>query len=188
MKRLLMICVVVISLCAPAVLIAASCDSETGYFIVFTFEGETHRVSLGFTDVDEGDAFASALSEDETTMLIMFGTDEDVDSTTWDLSTTANWALLAVEGVSTGEYLYSGEEMQAYIAVNGEMYRADSGSIVITSSGTVGEVIEGTFSIDTTPFSEPNSIESGKYHTLAGNPATGTFRVLRAANDLELPF
>jgi hypothetical protein len=185
MKTLFMICLAAALLGTPAILMAASCDSgESGYFITVTFQGETSTVRLGYTDVGDGDAFASAMSEGETNMLIMFGTNEEVASTSWGLSTTATWVLLAVEGTSTGAYLYSAEAMQAYIGVGGDIYRADSGSVVITSSGDVGGDIEGTFTIDTESFSP----ESGGYHAFAGMPATGSFRVKRAGDDLELPF
>jgi hypothetical protein len=184
MKRFFMMILVAALLCTPTILMAASCDSgEAGYFVAFTFEGTAYRVSLGFSDVDEGEAFAT-VDTSETPGTIIMGTDgifaTDVSGPPMD----SVYAVLVVVGTSAGTYEYSSKNASALVGINGGTYMADSGTIVVTSFGAVGEAVEGTFNMDLAAY----TIEGDDYQTLAGMPITGSFRVKRVADNTSLPF
>jgi hypothetical protein len=183
MKLICVICMAVALLCTPAFLMAASCDSEAGYYVTFTFEDENYSVSVGFSDVDTGEAFAT-VNDTEGVGTFIFGTNVASSSTTWNLPTDSIWVLLLVENNAAGNYQFGADSIQAYLGMYGQLYSAFAGNIVITSFGEIGETIEGTFSLRLDNY----SVEGSGFHSLADLPFVGYFRVKRVEDNVVLPF
>jgi hypothetical protein len=182
MKRFLLICVAIAVLLVPALVPASSCDSTASeYYVEFTYNGETYRGSLGFSDVDSGDAFATLITDNGTSTII-FGTDGNYTTAISDPPTDCIWVLCGLDGSGVGEYTTF---EVFYIGIYTDAYQAVTGTITITSFGDVGGAVEGTFSLGVAPWTP----SGGEYVPLAAlEDIDGSFRLKRVADDTPLPF
>ena len=196
MKKVIIICAIVIGLFVPAFLFASSCDSEAqGYFIKFTMEGQEYNLTYGYTDVGTGEPYAVLLpgAGDEGGDLIrFFGSDVESDSTVdrEDLDNVVDVREVRLYPHTQGVYedvydmatssINSHGALVLQIIENSELYRYESragssGTLTISVFGEEGEAVEGTF-----------DITLGLGPAALGDPSltiTGEFRLKRVSSE-----
>jgi len=167
MKKVILICFIVVGLFVPAFLFASSCDSEgEGYFIKFTLEGQEYNLTYGFTDIGTGEPYIVLLpgaGDEDGDLIRFFGSSVESDSSVVreDLDNVVDVRARLyphTQGVYEDDYDTTTNTIQSYGALvlliieNSELYRYESsagssGTITISVFGEEGEAVEGTFDI-----------------------------------------
>jgi len=200
MKKVIVLCFVLLVCLMPAFLFASSCDSAGAeYYINFTLEGQEYSLTLGYTDVDTGDPMVvlwPSIANGEA--IGFFATDIETD---YSMTGEDPSNVIDIEGslypFTVGEYIGKYE-----FAPNGVIetvgwgnfeiniiendvyyyYRVASGYLTTTAFGAVGEAVEGTF--DITVIRVIDLMETGDSRPLFGEDSydiTGSFRLKRVA-------
>jgi hypothetical protein len=195
MKNLLVLCFVLTMLLVPAVIFAASCDSDGDpeYFIKFTFEGQEYTGTFGHPDDAESvpvatvtEGFVIEQIPDVEIIEFFGGSTESGDPMEQSFAVEV-YGNIVIEtpGVYVGEY----DETDGFAVIwiwdgsSEYVYYPDEVTLTITSFGEIGGVIEGTF--------------SGTFDDIMGGPVglepaalgddnqsvSGSFRVKRVAEE-----
>ena len=198
MKKVIIICYILLGVFVPAFLFASSCDSEgDGYFIRFTLEGQEYNLTYGYTDVGTGEPYVVLLpgeGDEGGDLIRFFGSSVESDSSVVreDLDNIVDVRARLyphTQGVYEDVYdmvtysVYSHGALVLQIIENSELYRYESaagssGTITISVFGEEGEAVEGTF-----------DITLGLGPTALGDPSlaiTGEFRLKRVSSE-EIP-
>jgi hypothetical protein len=196
MKKLIVLCFVLLVMVIPAFLFASSCDSAGDeYYIKFTMNGQEYILTLGYTD-ESTDAPVVALQQisDTQYVILIYGSNwEEGGDTSGILVDFLSSFLPYVQGEYLGDYTleeinglnsiyigYGNLSLEIFDTPDLYIYRATAGTLTITSFGDVGGAVEGTFDVTIT-YMPPLAL---------GDPTmaiTGDFRLLRVlANDFPI--
>jgi len=186
MRRLIVLCFVLIVFLAPASVFAASCDSAGDeYYIKFIFEGKEYVCSYGHPSSDVDVPYAAVttplLFNGPAEYIQFLGSSSDTMDENPDFFIEVGGTLYVMTaGNYTGEYQLP-DYGYAFIDISeGEgvyYYFLSSGTVTINSFGAIGEAVEGTFNAT---FVLPTAIGD------TPQEVSGSFRVKRIAPE-DLP-
>ena len=179
MKRVIMLCVVMLAFCAPAYIFAGACESAGNYYITFTFQGVEYTCELGLNGIN-GAAFAAVQPGGYT-----FFAGANVEKS---INAPPTGDFVYVEGMvhatEVGSYDYLIFDVDIEVSAEGDYtkYETFNGTLNITAFGEVGEAVEGDFDIGV------GMIPTGGLVTPldALIPVEGTFRVQRIEYTLPI--
>jgi hypothetical protein len=188
MKKIIIICFIVVGFLVPTFLFASSCDSEAqGYFVKFTLEEQEYNLTNGFTDIGTGEPYIILYpGVTNGDLITFFGSDVESESSVVreDLDNVVDVRARLfphTHGIYEDDYdaatntIHSYGELDLYVSVNSEvyLYNSTSGTITISVFGEEGDVVEGTFNV---------TLEGGLPPAELGDPSivvTGEFRLKR---------
>jgi hypothetical protein len=172
MRRVLMLFVVMLALCAPGYVFAGGCDSAGEFYITFTFKGVEYTCELGLNGIN-GYAFA-AVQPGGYTYFAGTNVEKSIDEIPAGDFVYVEGMVYAAE---VGSYDYMDFSVYIEISFEGNYleYMSYSGTLNITAFGEVGEAVEGDFDIGVA-----ENIAEGLVTPLnVFIPVEGTFRVQR---------
>ena len=200
MKKLIVLCFVLLVILIPAFLFASSCESGgegEDFYIRFTMDEQEYLLTFGYSD-DSTDAPVVALGHinDTQDVIDLFGTNWEEGGDTSGILVDFYGSLLPyVQGEYLGDYTLTGNNGVGVNVLNSiyvgyghlyiniwddpdsYQYSTTGGTVTITSFGDVGGAVEGTFDVTFGIYLGPVAL---------GDPTltiTGDFRLLRVSED-----